>query len=29
MVSRSHRIGVGVHREGRRVWVTEIYLRNC
>lgn len=29
MLSRSHRIGVGVARKGSKVWVTEIYLRNC
>lgn len=29
MLSRSHRVGVGVARKGNTVWVTEIYLRNC
>ncbi len=29
MLSRSHRLGVGVARKGNLVWVTEIYLRNC
>ena len=29
MLSRTHRIGVGVARKGNMVWVTEIYLRNC
>lgn len=29
MLSASHRIGTGVYQKGSRVWVTEIYLRNC
>ncbi len=29
MLTSAHRIGTGVHRKGNRVWVTEIYLRNC
>lgn len=29
MLSTSHRIGTGVYQKGTRVWVTEIYLRNC
>jgi len=29
MLSPSHRVGTGVYQSGNRVWVTEIYLRNC
>lgn len=29
MLSPAHRIGTGVYQKGNRVWVTEIYLRNC
>ena len=29
MLSPAHRIGTGVYQKGSRVWVTEIYLRNC
>jgi uncharacterized protein YkwD len=29
MLTPAHRIGTGVYQKGSRVWVTEIYLRNC
>jgi len=29
MLSPSNRVGTGVYQSGNRVWVTEIYLRNC